>query len=184
MNATLGSRYDPLPMQNKMNNHQDCAQYPKDDMEAIWHPYKVNLVAIVEYPCDYSKSIGGDKSKPHYAINNAICAHFVGHLIEATSTQGFEPIPMPDNMTGNTSEPHHPKRDVGSYPFPAGIPQKNTFQLVGDGEPKQEASTDRYEKSHKDGHIEPEIAFCSLHYYFLLVGAVSTAVHTCPANHY
>jgi hypothetical protein len=130
-------------MQKKMNNHQDCAHYPKDDMEAIWHPYKVNLVAIVESPCDYSENIGGDKRKPHDPINNAIYAHFFWHPVEATSAQSFEPIPMPDNMPGNASEPHHSKKDMGSYPFSAEIPPKNTFQLVGYDEPKQEASNDR-----------------------------------------
>jgi hypothetical protein len=159
-------------MQNKMNNHQDCAQYPKDNMEAIWHSYKVNFVAKMEYPRNHTESISCDKGKPHNAVNKAISPNIFGYFIEMASTQGFEPTPMPENVPGNASQPHHPKKDMGSYPFAAGKPEKNTFYLVGDGEPKQEPSNDRYEKNHKEGHIEPEITFCSLHSYFLFFKSV------------
>jgi hypothetical protein len=103
-----------------MRNRKDCPRDSKYYMQAIWNPHNINVIAEVERPCYCTEYIRRDIGNPHDPIYNAIGAQLVRHPTEMASAQGFEPIPMPDNVYNNAGEPRYSKTDVGIYPRTAG----------------------------------------------------------------
>jgi hypothetical protein len=57
-----------------MHNHKEGARYSKDDMQAIWNPHDINIIAKVERPCYRAEYVGCDKGNPHDPIYNTISA--------------------------------------------------------------------------------------------------------------
>ena len=157
---------NPLQVQCKMHNHKDGTRYSKDDMQAIWNPHDINIIANVERPCDRTENIGCDKGKPHDPVYNAIGAQLFRHPTQRASAQSLEPTPVHDNVDNNPSETRHPKTDMGSDPHAVGKPKKDNIQLVGDDEPQQESSYDCDQKGDKESYIEPEVMFSFIHCSF------------------